>query len=103
MHLRLYRNHLKSINKVFITASFENAENKKEIEELCFLVKAAGFIDFCFIRDVENYQKVFDNPKDLMDRALEEIKNCDYLLIDRLINLQEEQLKQVWLMHLVKK
>jgi hypothetical protein len=29
--------------------------------------------DFCFIRDVENYQKVFDNPKELMKRALEEI------------------------------
>lgn len=68
--------------KVFITASFQNGENKEEIEELCSLVKEAGFIDFCFIRDVENYQKIFDKPKDLMDRALEEIKKCDYLLID---------------------
>lgn len=68
--------------KVFITASFQNGENKEEIEELCSLVKEAGFIDFCFIRDVENYQKIFDKPKDLMNRALEEIKKCDYLLID---------------------
>lgn len=70
------------MNKVFITASFQNGENKEEIEELCSLVKEAGFIDFCFIRDVENYQKIFDKPKDLMDRDLEEIKKCDYLLID---------------------
>lgn len=68
--------------KIFITASFQNDENKEEIEELCSLVKEAGFIDFCFIRDVENYQKVFNNPKDLMNRALAEIKKCDYLLID---------------------
>lgn len=68
--------------KVFITASFKSGENKKEIERLCAIVKSAGFEDFCFIRDIENYQKVFDNPKELMLRARKEIENCNALLID---------------------
>ena len=68
--------------KVFITASFKERKNKEEIELLCLLVKESGFQDFCFIRDIENYQKVFDDPKKLMDKAKEEIKKCDILLID---------------------
>lgn len=68
--------------RIFITASFQNGENKEEIECLCSLVKKAGFTDFCFIRDVENYQKVFADPKVLMEKAKEEIEKSDYLLID---------------------
>jgi len=67
---------------MFITVSFQGNDNKKEVEQLCSLVKQAGFDDFCFIRDVENYQHVFDDPKDLMRRSFEEIKNSDWLLID---------------------
>jgi len=68
--------------KVFITASFKEGKNKEEIELLCSLIKESGFEDFCFIRDVENYQKIFDDPKELMDRAKEEILKSDVLLID---------------------
>lgn len=68
--------------KIFITASFRNGENKAEIEHLCELVKKAGFEDFCFIRDVENYEKIFNDPKELMARAKEEIVKSDVLLID---------------------
>ena len=68
--------------RMFITASFQNGENREEIEHLCFLVKKAGFDDFCFIRDVENYQKVFSDPEELMKRAREEIEKSDCLLID---------------------
>jgi nucleoside 2-deoxyribosyltransferase len=70
------------MKKIFITASFQNGENKNDIENLCTLVRQAGWQDFCFIRDVENYQKIFNNPKDLMQRAFEEIKKSDALLID---------------------
>jgi nucleoside 2-deoxyribosyltransferase len=70
------------MKRVFITASFQNGKNRTEIEKLCALVKQAGFNDFCFIRDVEHYQKIFDNPKELMLRARKEISNCDILLID---------------------
>ncbi len=59
--------------KIFITASFKDGKNKDEIEHLCSLIKESGFQDFCFIRDVENYQKIFDNPKDLMIKAKEEM------------------------------
>lgn len=62
--------------------SFKNGANKQEIEDLCNLVKQSGFEDFCFIRDVENYQKIFNNPKDLMKRAKQEIQISDALLID---------------------
>jgi nucleoside 2-deoxyribosyltransferase len=68
--------------KIFITASFRNGENKEEIEHLCGLVKTAGFEDFCFIRDVENYKKAFDDPQELMQRAKDEIDKSDALLID---------------------
>lgn len=70
------------MSRIFITASFQNAQNRQEIEQLCAVVRQAGFEDFCFIRDVEHYRHVFDDPKDLMQRALEEIKQSDYLLID---------------------
>jgi nucleoside 2-deoxyribosyltransferase len=68
--------------RIFITASFQEGKNKAEIEHLCSLVRSAGFEDFCFIRDVENYQKMFSDPAALMIRAKEEIEKSDYLLID---------------------
>ena len=68
--------------RIFITASFQGADNKEEIEHLCSLVKKSGFVDFCFIRDVEHYQKTFNDPKELMNKAKEEIEKSDYLLID---------------------
>ncbi len=68
--------------RIYITTSFKGIENKEETENLCSVVKKSGFLDFCFIRDVENYQKVFDNPKKLMKKALKEIKKSDFLLID---------------------
>lgn len=70
------------MNRVFITASFKNGENRGEIEQLCSIVKQAGFNDFCFIRDIENYQKVFNDPRELIERATEEIQKSDFLLID---------------------
>jgi len=68
--------------KIFITASFKEGKNKDEIEKLCSLVKEGGFQDFCFIRDIENYQKIFDDSKELMNKAKEEILKSDVLLID---------------------
>jgi len=68
--------------KLFITASFKGDENKQEIEYLCNLTKEAGFEDFCFIRDIENYQKTFSDAKKLMQTSKEEIAKSDALLID---------------------
>lgn len=68
--------------KIFITASFKEGKNKEEIEHLCSLIRQSGFRDFCFIRDIENYEKVFDDPKQLMNKAKKEIEKCDALLID---------------------
>jgi nucleoside 2-deoxyribosyltransferase len=68
--------------RMFITASFKGAKNRSEIEYLCLLVRQSGFEDFCFIRDVENYQHTFDDPKELMKKAFEEIQKSDWLLID---------------------
>lgn len=66
--------------RVYITSSF--GDSKEQIERLCSIVKSSGFDDFSFIRDVENYQKVFDDPKELMKKAEDEIKRSDVLLID---------------------
>lgn len=68
--------------KVYITSRFKGTENKNEISELCSAVAAAGMTDFSFVRDIENFQKTFDDPKELWQRALLEIKKCDALLID---------------------
>ena len=68
--------------KIYITAPFKGGDNKTEIETMCAIIKKSGFEDFCFIRDVENYQKVFHNAHELMQRAKEEIEKCDALLID---------------------
>jgi nucleoside 2-deoxyribosyltransferase len=68
--------------KLFITASFKGNENKQEIEHICNIAKEVGFEDFCFIRDIENYQKTFSDGKKLMQRAKEEIAKSDALLID---------------------
>ena len=68
--------------RIFITAHFNSGDNRKEIEHLCSLIEQAGFEDFCFIRDVENYKKVFNSASELMKRTAEEIQNSDYLLLD---------------------
>ena len=68
--------------KIYITTRFKGAENKTDIENLCLAVRNSGMQDFCFVRDVENYKKTFDNPKDLWERSLVEIKACDAVLID---------------------
>lgn len=66
--------------RLYITSSF--GDSRETIEELCSIVRSAGFEDFSFIRDVEGYQKIFDDPKDLMRQAEEEIEKSDALLID---------------------
>jgi len=68
--------------KIYITAPFKNEENKDAIEKMCNLVKESGFEDFCFIRDIENYQKIFNDLHELMDKTKEELLKCDGLLID---------------------
>lgn len=69
--------------KLFITAPFKGDENKADIEKLCEIARDAGFDDFCFIRDVERYQRgIFSDPHELMRRAREELMKCDALLID---------------------
>jgi len=73
---------MKTKPRIFITTSFEEGGNREEIEKLCELVRSAGFEDFCFIRDIEHYQKIFDNPAELMKGAKEEIEKSEYLLID---------------------
>lgn len=73
---------MKNSIKVYITARFKGSENKYEIEQLCDAVRQAGMQDFCFVRDVENYRKTFDDPVELWQRAFEEIEKCDALLID---------------------
>jgi nucleoside 2-deoxyribosyltransferase len=69
--------------KLFVTAKFKGDENKADIEKLCSIVRAAGFNEVCFVRDVEKYQHgVFANSQKLMTRAREELLKCDALLID---------------------
>ena len=68
--------------RLYITATFKGIENRAEVEHLCDLVARSGWEDFCFVRDVEGWQPMFDDPRDLMARSLEEVRACDALLID---------------------
>ena len=68
--------------KIYITARFKGLKNKADIEALCMAVRQAGHQDYCFIRDVEHYQKIFNTPKEVWDRTKLELKTCDALLID---------------------
>jgi nucleoside 2-deoxyribosyltransferase len=69
--------------KLFVTAKFKGDENKADIEKLCSIVRTAGFDDFCFIRDIEKYQRgAFPDSHELMTQAREELLKCDALLID---------------------
>jgi nucleoside 2-deoxyribosyltransferase len=69
--------------KLFVTARFKGDENIADIERLCRIARNAGFDDFCFIRDIEKYQRgVFSDSHELMARAREELLKCDALLID---------------------
>ncbi len=68
--------------RLYITATYRGTDNRAEIEHLCALVAQAGWEAFCFVRDVENWGHVFDNPRELMARTLAEIDACDALLID---------------------
>jgi nucleoside 2-deoxyribosyltransferase len=68
--------------KIFVTVPFQGIDNKEEVEHLCALIQNSGFDDFCFVRDVEKYKKMFNDPKELMKRAKQEIQKSDVLLID---------------------
>jgi nucleoside 2-deoxyribosyltransferase len=68
--------------RLYITATFKGTENRAEVERLCALAARAGWEDFCFVRDVEGWAHVFDDPHALMARSLAEIAACDALLID---------------------
>lgn len=68
--------------KVYVATRFMGADNKHEVEALCKAVRDAGLRDFSFVRDVENYKKTFDDPKQLWARSYDEIGACDALLVD---------------------
>lgn len=68
--------------RVFITAPFRGRKNQVEIDQLCSVVKSAGFVDFCFVRDIEEYETIFSDANELMKRTLQEIATSDALLID---------------------
>jgi len=68
--------------KIYITSPFRDGKNREEIEALCEAVRSSGFEDFSFIRDIEHYEKMFNDPNELMQRAKEEVEKCGALLIN---------------------
>jgi len=68
--------------KVYVATRFKGAENRHEVEALCEAVHKAGLHDVNFARDIEHYEKTFDNPKQLWAKAYDEIAACDALLVD---------------------
>jgi nucleoside 2-deoxyribosyltransferase len=70
------------MKRIFITYSFEIKQNRQNLESFLELIRSAGFQEFCFVRDVENYVNLIQDPKVLMKLTKEEIANSDYLLIN---------------------
>ncbi len=68
--------------RLYVTYTFKGTDNRAEIEHRCDLVRRSGWEDFCFIRDVEDWQPAFTDSHALMARALEEIRQSDALLLD---------------------
>lgn len=68
--------------KLFITHTFKGLENKTEIENLCQIVREAGWEDYSFVRDDENYTKKYQDPQEMMQAAQKAISGCDALLFD---------------------
>lgn len=68
--------------KVYVASRFKAGDNRRAIEQLCESVRGAGMKDFSFIRDIENYEHTFDNPKELWQRSYDELGACDALLVD---------------------
>lgn len=68
--------------KIYVTSRFKGDDNRDDIENLCLAVRNAGYLDFSFTRDIENYEKKFSDPIELWRVAKDEIKKCDVLLID---------------------
>jgi nucleoside 2-deoxyribosyltransferase len=69
--------------KVFITARFDaTAKDKDDVARLSAAVHEAKMKDFCFVRDVEHYKHIYDDPHDLWEKVFDELGACDALLID---------------------
>lgn len=69
---------------MYITSRFNNAvDNRESIEQLCLAVRAAGYDDFSFIRDIERFNPDhFGTQKEVWSAALDFLEECDALLVD---------------------
>lgn len=70
--------------KMYVTSRFDSAvANKADIEQLCLAVRASGYIDFSFIRDIEQFDPDhFRTQKEVWDASLAHLRKCDALLVD---------------------
>ncbi len=66
--------------KIYVTVRSKSAD--QQIEKLSGAIKAASMTDFCFGRDVQDYEQIQHDPKQLWQRMYDEIGACDALLID---------------------
>lgn len=69
---------------MYVTSRFKDAaDNKDDVERLCLAVRAAGYTDFSFIRDVEQFNpRHFETQKKVWVAALAHLRDCDALLVD---------------------
>ena len=68
--------------KVYITSYFRGRPNRQKIRELSAAVRDAQMDEMWFVRDVEHYKHMFDNPKDRWEKIYDEIGACDLVLIE---------------------
>lgn len=69
---------------MYVTSRFKGAaESRDQITALCLVVRNAGFEDFSFIRDVEDFDpNHFGTQTEVWEESLKHLRACDALLID---------------------
>lgn len=73
-----------TLMKMYVTSRFKDATtHKDDIEHLCRAVKTAGYDDFSFIRDIEQFNPHhFATQQEVWQASLDSLRQCDALLID---------------------
>tara|TARA_Y100000310_G_C20628822_1_gene787465 strand:+ start:444 stop:857 length:414 start_codon:yes stop_codon:yes gene_type:complete len=61
---------------------------KNRLESISNLIEETGNESFLFMRDVQNWQPGGMEPKEIMDRAMQEMKSCDAII--SIIETQEK-------------
>ncbi len=72
--------------KIYITYQFKDADTeelKTKLEEFSKIIEeSTGWEPFIFFRDVQNWEKGTMSVNEVVNKAMESMKNCDAILVE---------------------